>query len=179
MGALLRWRNPYTISEKKRSLAVRLIYVHSTADEKTCRAMRQKYTEAIRGKLEKLRGSVHSGRLKDVQAVHKQILKAYGRKSAQKYFSYDVSVLTPEQRQALPKPVNLRKMGLAAGAAGRGAVSRFADRGKGRCRGGGAAVRPEPRSPSRRLLLPARSKTMGSEVTRRLIRGRLDRCQGW
>jgi hypothetical protein len=95
---------PYAISEKKRSLPVRLVYVHSTADEKTCRAMRQKYTEAIQRELQKVSRSVQAGRLKEVQDVHKWILKDYGRKSAQKYFSYEVSVLAPEQQQALPPP---------------------------------------------------------------------------
>ena len=36
--------------------------------------------------------------------VHKRILKAYGRKAAQKYFCYDVSALTAQQKQDLPPP---------------------------------------------------------------------------
>ena len=95
---------PSTISHEKRSLAVRLLYVRSTADEKTCRAMRQKYTERIRVELEKLRSGVDSGRLKEVPEVHKRILKAFGRKSAQKYFPYEVRALTPQEKEALPRP---------------------------------------------------------------------------
>ena len=95
---------PHTISHEKRSLAVRLVYVHSTADEKTCRAMRQKYSEKIRLELEKVMRGVDSGRLKEAKEVHKRILKAYGRKDAQKYFSYEVCPLTPQEKEALPPP---------------------------------------------------------------------------
>ncbi|MFH1184416.1 MAG: IS1634 family transposase [Chloroflexota bacterium] len=93
---------PHTISHEKRSLAVRLVYVHSTADEKTCRAMREKYTEKIRLELEKVSRGVESGRLKEAKEVHKRIVKAYGRKDAQKYFSYEVCPLTPQEKEALP-----------------------------------------------------------------------------
>ena len=95
---------PHTISHEKRSLAVRLVYVHSTADEKICRAMRQKYTEKIRLELEKVKGGVESGRLKEAKEVYKRIVKAYGRKDAQKYFSYEVCPLTPQEKEALPPP---------------------------------------------------------------------------
>jgi transposase len=95
---------PHMIYHQKRSLAVRLVYVHSTADEKTCRAMRQKYSEKIRLELEKVRRGVESGRLKEAKEVHKRILKAYGRKDAQKYFSYEVCPLTPQEKEALPPP---------------------------------------------------------------------------
>ena len=95
---------PHTISHEKRSLAVRLVYVHSTADEKTCRAMRQKYSEKIRLELEKVMRGVDSGRLKEAKEVHKRIVKAYGRKDAQKYFSYEVCPLTPQEKEALPPP---------------------------------------------------------------------------
>jgi hypothetical protein len=95
---------PSTISHQERSLAVRLVYVHSTADEKTCRAMRQKYTERIRMELEKVRSGVDGGRLKEIPEVHKRILKAFGRKGAQKYFSYQVRALSPQEKQALPRP---------------------------------------------------------------------------
>jgi hypothetical protein len=95
---------PHTVCHEKRSLAVRLVYVHSTADEKTCRAMRERYTEKIRGELELIKRGVESGRLKHVADVHKRILKAYGRKSAQKYFCCEVSALSPEQKEALPPP---------------------------------------------------------------------------
>ena len=95
---------PHMIYHQKRSLAVRLVYVHSTADEKTCRAMRQKYSEKIRLELEKVRRGVESGRLKEAKEVHKRILKVYGRKDAQKYFSYEVCPLTPQEKEALPPP---------------------------------------------------------------------------
>ena len=95
---------PHSICHEKRSLALRLVYVHSTADQRTCRAMREKYSEKIRVELEKLKRGVESGRLKEDPQVHKRILKAYGRKAAQKYFCYDVSALTPEEKEALPPP---------------------------------------------------------------------------
>ncbi len=96
---------PYTIcDETKRSLAVRLVYVHSTADEKICRTTRQKYSERIRLELEKLKGSVTSGRMKKAAEAHKRILKVFGRKDARKYFLCEVRELTPQESEALPPP---------------------------------------------------------------------------
>jgi transposase len=66
--------------------------------------MRQKYSEKIKLELDKLGRGVLSGRLKEVREVHKRILKAYGRKAAQKYFSYEVCALTPQEKEALPPP---------------------------------------------------------------------------
>ena len=66
--------------------------------------MRQKYTEKIRLELEQVQRGVQSGRLQEAKEVHKRILKAYGRKEAQKYFTYEVSPLTPQEKDSLPPP---------------------------------------------------------------------------
>jgi len=95
---------PHTLGDPQRSLRVRLVYVHSTADEKTCRAMREKYTGKIGGELEKIQRGVDSGRLREPQEVHKRVLQAYGRKEAQKYFAYEVRPLTPQEKESLPRP---------------------------------------------------------------------------
>jgi hypothetical protein len=95
---------PHTLQHEKRSLPVRRLYVHSTADEKTCRAMREKYTQKIRQELEKIQRSVHRGRIQEPKDVHKRVAKAFGHKQAQKYFTYDVRPLTPQEIRTLPRP---------------------------------------------------------------------------
>lgn len=93
---------PYTITHKKHSIRARLIFVHSTADMKVCRKTREKYTEKIKKELVRIQQSVENGHLKEIQAVHKKVSTLYGRKQAQKYFTYKVEELTPQEILSLP-----------------------------------------------------------------------------
>jgi len=87
---------------EKQSIRIRLIFVHSTADEKVCRKTRVKYTEKIKQGLAQLQQSVEKGYQKDVQAVHKRLAALYGKKQAQRYFTYEVKELTDKQISSLP-----------------------------------------------------------------------------
>jgi transposase len=95
---------PHTIKHKKQHLGVRLVYVYSTRDEKTCRSTREKHVERIRKGLEKVKRGVESGREKDITNVHKRVARAYGQKKAQKYFEYTVAALTAQEIRSLPTP---------------------------------------------------------------------------
>ena len=76
--------------------------------------MRAKYTEKIRRELEKMQRSVDRGRVQEPKDVHKRVVKAFGQKQAQKYFTYAVRPLTPQEIAALPRPPRgPRRPGLA------------------------------------------------------------------
>ncbi len=94
---------PYKITHEKRSIRVRLIFVRSTADMKVCQKAREKYTVKIREGLEKIKSSVENGYLKEIRKVHKKVNDLYGRKQAQKYFTYEVQSLTPKEIKTLPQ----------------------------------------------------------------------------
>ena len=91
-----------TQKPKPQAIRARLIFVHSTADMKICRKTREKYTRKITGGLEKISQSVANGYLKDIAAVHKKVTTLFGKKRAQKYFSYQVEELTQKQIASLP-----------------------------------------------------------------------------
>ena len=93
---------PYKITHEKQIIRVRLIFVRSTADRKVCQKTREKYTGKIRQELDKIKSSVENGHLKEAEQVHKKVNDLYGRKKAQKYFTYEVQPLTPEQMNTMP-----------------------------------------------------------------------------
>lgn len=87
---------------KKESIRVRLIFVHSTADEKVCARTRVKNTAKIMDGLSQIQRSVENGYLKEIPAVHKRVQTLYGKKQAQHYFSYQVNKLTKKEIKSLP-----------------------------------------------------------------------------
>ena len=87
---------------RKKSIRARLLFVHSTADEKVCAKTRVKNTAKIHQGLSQIRQSVDNGYLKEIPAVHKRVQTLYGRKQARHYFSYEVDELTEKEIQSLP-----------------------------------------------------------------------------
>ena len=87
---------------KKESIRARLIFVHSTADEKVCAKTRVKNTAKITQGMSQIQRSVENGYLKEIPAVHKRVLTLYGKKQAQHYFSYQVEKLTKKEIKSLP-----------------------------------------------------------------------------
>ena len=87
---------------RKQSIRVRLLFVHSTANQKVCQKTRAKNTAKIEAEFRRLQRSVENGYTKDLQAVHRAIKKVYGKKQAQRYFSYEVRELTENEIQSLP-----------------------------------------------------------------------------
>ena len=87
---------------RKRSVRARLLFVHSTADQKVCEKTRAKNTAKIEAEFRRLQRSVDRGYTKDPQAVHRAVQKVYGKKQAQHYFSYEVRELTENEVRSLP-----------------------------------------------------------------------------
>lgn len=83
----------------------RLIFTYSTADEKVCRDTRVKAIAKLRAGLEHLAGSVAAGRRHtDPQAVARRVAKLFGRRSAARYFRWELLPLTAAEQAALPPP---------------------------------------------------------------------------
>jgi transposase len=93
---------PYTITHEKESIRARMIFVHSSADAKACRKTRARYTEKIKKGLAEIQRKVDNGYLKEIRIVHRGVNSLYGSKQAQKYFTYRVEPLTPEEITSLP-----------------------------------------------------------------------------
>lgn len=97
------WKAP----DKKggRDMEVRLLFVHSTADEKAARKARQKYTQKIRQGLWALQASVAKGcRHTDPASVANRVAKVMGHKSAARYFDWAMTPLSDPERNQLPPP---------------------------------------------------------------------------
>ena len=87
---------------KKESIRTRLLFVHSTADEKVCAKTRAKNTAKIKKGLSQIQKSVENGYLKEIPAVHKRVQTLFGKKQARHYFSYEVNELTEKHIKSLP-----------------------------------------------------------------------------
>lgn len=87
------------------SIAVRVIFVYSTADQKVAQKNREKSIQKIREGLEQIAQSVADGRRNtDPTSVARRIGKVFGKRQAANYFGYQMIPLTHKQRERLPKP---------------------------------------------------------------------------
>ena len=88
------------------SIACRILFVFSTADQKVVRQQRQKKMERIKEELQQLAKSVAAGRYnKKLEGVSKRVNRAFGTSTADRYFSWDLKPLTPEELQQLAPAV--------------------------------------------------------------------------
>jgi len=91
--------------DRGRNIPCRVIFVYSTADDKICQQTRAKAVAKLRAGLEHLAGSVAAGRRHtDPQAVARRVAKLFGRRSAGRYFRWELVPLTAEEQAALPPP---------------------------------------------------------------------------
>jgi transposase len=91
--------------ETGRSIACRVLFVHSTADEKVVRQQRQKQIDRITAEFSQLQQSVAAGRRStDQAAVTKRAARALGTASAAKYFAWQLLPLTRVESRKLPAP---------------------------------------------------------------------------
>lgn len=87
------------------SIAVRVIFVYSTADQKVAQKNREKSIQKIREGLEQIAQSVADGRRNtDPTSVARRIGKVFGKRQAANYFGYEMIPLTHKQRERQPKP---------------------------------------------------------------------------
>ena len=101
----MEWKHP----SEDRTMPVRIVFVYSSADDKTAKATRKKYTDQIRAGLEKIHQSVAKRATHTKpDAVADRVKTLFGKKSAARYFSWNIIELTEAEREALPKPARGR-----------------------------------------------------------------------
>jgi transposase len=91
--------------ESKELIPSRVIFVFSTADQKVVRKQRQKQIEKLQAGLAKLQHSVAQGhRSTDPQSVSRRVNKLFGTKQAARYFTWEMTPLTSQEKSRLPRP---------------------------------------------------------------------------
>lgn len=98
-------RHKLTDRESGRSIACRVIFVFSTADQKVAQRSREKSVTKIREGLEKITRSVAEGRRNtDPTSVGRRVSKLFGQRQAASYFTYQMVPLNKKERAQLPPP---------------------------------------------------------------------------
>jgi len=98
-------RHELSDRESGRSLACRVIFVFSTADQKVARKNREKSVAKLRTGLEQIARSVEDGRrCTDPTSVARRVSKLFGQRQAAAYFRYEMVPLSKKQRAQLPPP---------------------------------------------------------------------------
>jgi transposase len=103
-------RHRLTDPMTKQDFPVRTVFVFSTADQKVVRERRVAQIEKIQTELGKIQKSVAGGnRNTDPASVTRRVERAFGRKQAAKYFSYNMISLSKKEQAALASPRRGRK----------------------------------------------------------------------
>ena len=90
--------------ESKRSIDTRVIFVYSTADQKVVHQQRQKQIQRIKDELKQIEQSVAAGRYNDkMTSVSKRVARAFNSGSSERYFTWELTKLTPEELEAATK----------------------------------------------------------------------------
>ncbi len=98
-------RHELTDAESKQTIACRLIFVFSTADQKVVRKQRQKQIDKLRDGLLQIQLSVAAGRRgTDPDSVARRIAKLFGSKDAARYFRWEMQPLSAAERARLAPP---------------------------------------------------------------------------
>jgi hypothetical protein len=83
----------------------RLIFVHSSADEKGSRQRRAENIAKIRAGLEAMAAKVQRGHGRcQPESIRRQVDRLFGKRAAARYFHWDLEPLTPAEQAALPPP---------------------------------------------------------------------------
>jgi hypothetical protein len=91
-------------SELKRSISTRVIFVFSTAEKKVLEQQRSKRIERIKTEFKQIERSVAAGRYNNkLAAVKNRVERAMGDGIANRYFTWDLQVLSEEERQRTPR----------------------------------------------------------------------------
>lgn len=89
----------------KKTIPARIIFVHSSADERDSRAHRQKNIAKIKARLEEIQEKFLRGHPQcTIASVTRQVDQLLGNKEAGKYFAWQFVPLTVEEQNALPAP---------------------------------------------------------------------------
>jgi transposase len=88
-----------------RTLACRVIFVFSTADQKVAAKNREKSVAKLRAGLEQIQRSVEQGRRNtDPTSIARRVAKLFGERQAADYYRYEMVPLSKQERQQLPPP---------------------------------------------------------------------------
>ena len=88
-----------------RPIPGRLIFVHSSADEKGSRQRRAENIAKIRAGLEAIAAKVQRGHVRcQPETIRRQVECLFGKRAAARYFRWQLETLTAEQQAALPPP---------------------------------------------------------------------------
>jgi len=83
----------------------RLIFVHSSADEKGSRQRRVENIAKIQAGLEAIAAKVQRGHARcQPQTIQRQVDRLFGKRAAARFFRWQLETLTPQQQAALPPP---------------------------------------------------------------------------
>jgi transposase len=98
-------RHTWKDEESKQDVPSRVIFVFSTADQKVVRQQRQKQIEKLKTGLAHLERSVAQGhRSTDPASVSRRVNKLFGKKQAARYFTWEMTPLSRQERERLPPP---------------------------------------------------------------------------
>jgi hypothetical protein len=86
-------------------IAIRLLFVYSTADERESGQRRQEQVAALQAGLEGLQVRLSRGHPRCTpQTIGQQVLRLLGKKEAARYFTWHIVPLTAAEQAALPEP---------------------------------------------------------------------------
>lgn len=98
-------RHELTDADSQQTIAGRVVFVFSTADQKVVRKQRQKQIDKLREGLQQIEQSVAAGRRStDPESVTRRVGKLFGSKDAARYFHWEIEPLSAAARARLPAP---------------------------------------------------------------------------
>lgn len=98
-------RHHLTDPDSGAAIRCRVLFVYSSAEEKVCRRTREQAVAKLTRGLEQIARSVAEGRRHtDPVAITRRVSKLFGRRSAARYFRWELMPLTAAEQAALPAP---------------------------------------------------------------------------
>lgn len=98
-------RHTLTDPTDRTAIPVRLIFVHSSADQRECQQRRRDNVVKIQAGLEQLQAKIQRGHPQCTTAsILKQVGRLLGKRAAARYFTWQLLPLTAEEQAALPPP---------------------------------------------------------------------------
>jgi len=96
-------KHTLTGTTTKEAVPGRLIFVHSSADEKGSRQRRTENIAKIKAGLEEIAARVQRGNARCTPAaVQRAVARLFGKRAAARYFRWELLPLTPAEKAALP-----------------------------------------------------------------------------
>jgi transposase len=91
-------------------IPARVIFVHSSADERDRRQHREKNIAKIQARMEELQRKLLRGHAQcTAETIRRQVIRLLGKKEAANYFTWDIVPLTPDEQDALPPPTSCHR----------------------------------------------------------------------